>query len=74
MIQDINREMPSYPDILYRFLPRQPENLQSPTIESKTNTNPRIDLEFEENSPYQEGIISETYQRPDKSYFQEPRN
>ena len=34
---------------------------------------PRIDLEFDENSPYQEGIISETYQRPDKSYFQEPR-
>ena len=33
----------------------------------------RIDLEFEENSPYHEGIISETYQRPDKSYFQEPR-
>ena len=22
---------------------------------------------------YQEGIITETYQRPDKSYFQEPR-
>ena len=34
---------------------------------------PRIDLEFEENSLYQEGIISETYQRPDKSYFQEPK-
>ena len=34
---------------------------------------PRIDLEFEENSPYQEGIISETYERPDKSYFQEPK-
>ena len=30
-------------------------------------------MEFEENSPYQEGIISETNQRPDKSYFQEPR-
>ena len=34
---------------------------------------PRIDLEFKENSLYQEGIITETYQRPDKSYFQEPR-
>ena len=29
-------------------------------------------MDFEENSPYQEGIISETYQRPNKSYFQEP--
>ena len=28
-------------------------------------------MDFEENSPYQEGIISEAYQRPDRSYFQE---
>ena len=32
---------------------------------------PRIDSEFEENLQYQKGVISETYQRPDKSYFQE---
>ena len=31
-----------------------------------------INTDFEENSPYQEGVISETYQRPHKSYFQEP--
>ena len=30
-------------------------------------------MESEENSPYQERIISERYQRPDKSYFQELR-
>ena len=29
-------------------------------------------IDFEENSPYQEGIISETYERPDKSCIQEP--
>ena len=29
-------------------------------------------IDFEENSPYQEGIISERYERPDKSYIQEP--
>ena len=29
-------------------------------------------IDFEENSPYQEGIISKTYERPDKSYFKEP--
>ena len=28
--------------------------------------------DFEENSPYQEGIIVETYQRPDKSQLLEP--
>ena len=30
-------------------------------------------IEIEENSPFQEGIISETYERPDTSYVQEPQ-
>ena len=30
-----------------------------------------IDVDFEENSLHQEGIISELYQRPNKTYFQE---
>ena len=34
--------------------------------------NTYINTDFKENSPYQEGIISDTYQRPDRSYFQEP--
>ena len=29
-------------------------------------------IDVEENSPFQEGIISETYERPDTSYVQEP--
>ena len=29
-------------------------------------------IEIEENLPFQENIISEAYERPDKSYFQEP--
>ena len=29
-------------------------------------------LEIEESLPFQESIISEVYERPDKSYFQEP--
>ena len=28
-------------------------------------------LDIEENSPFQEGIISETYERPDRCYIQE---
>ena len=31
-----------------------------------------INMDFKENPPYQEGVISEMYQRPDRSYFQEP--
>ena len=30
-------------------------------------------MDFEENSPFQEGIMSETFQRPDKSFFQNPK-
>ena len=29
-------------------------------------------MDIEENSPFQENIISEIYERPHKSYFQEP--
>ena len=35
--------------------------------------NPECNTDFEENSPFQEGVISESYQRPDKSFFQEPK-
>ena len=31
-----------------------------------------LKIEIEENLPFQESIISEVYERPDKSYFQEP--
>ena len=31
-----------------------------------------INKDFEENLPYQEGIISEIYQRPDRSQLKEP--
>ena len=29
-------------------------------------------MDIEEKSPFQEKLISEIYERPDKSYFQEP--
>ena len=34
---------------------------------------PELNTNFEENSSFQEGVISEMYQRPDKLYFQEPQ-
>ena len=73
MIQDKNREYPYYPDPIYRPPPKPPENLQPHSPQSKPDTRPKIDIAFQENSLYQEGIISKAYQRPDKSYFQEPR-
>ena len=68
-----NREQSFYPDLIYRSPPRPPENLPPESPENKSITKPKIDTEFEENSLHQEGIISEFYQRPDKSYLQQPK-
>ena len=46
--------------------PKPPDNL------SKEKEVESSKIEIEENSPFQESIISEVYERPDKSYFQEP--
>ena len=35
--------------------------------------NPDLNMDFQENCPFQEGVISGTCQRPDKSFFQEPQ-
>ena len=73
-IQGKNREQPFYPDLIDRPPPRLPDNLRPNHPEGESDTKPKIDVEFEENSPHQEGIISEFYQRPDKSYFHEPKD
>ena len=54
--------------------PRPPENVWPGSPENKSVIKPKIDVEFEENSLHQEGIISEFYQRPDKSYLQQLKN
>ena len=67
------RPIPSYHEPFLRPSPRPPD-----TMSEKDNRKDLLDLDmdrnidFEENSPYQEGIISEIYERPDKSYIQEP--
>ena len=60
-------DVPFYPDLLLRNPKQQPikQNIQE--------INPRINFDFEENSPFQEGIISETFQRLDKSFFPNPK-
>ena len=73
-------DVPFHPGPTYRPPPK-PNRSQmpgshegSPNLDSSgsTNTNTDINLDFEENSPFQEGVISEAYQRPDKLFFQEP--
>ena len=57
---------PPYLEPSVRPPPKSPDNLsKKQEIESSK-------IEIEENSPFQESIISEVYERPNKSYFQEP--
>ena len=58
-----------HPDPLDKHLPRQ----QNADKGSPINQNTSINLDIEENSPFQEGVISETIQRPDKSFFSKPK-
>ena len=51
-------------------MPRSQESSQS--SHSPENTSSDINLDYEGSSPFQEGVISEAYERLDKSFFQEP--
>ena len=54
--------------------PKQQPIKQNITQNTKEiNPNPNINFDFEENSPFQEGIMSEMFQRLDKSFFQNPK-
>ena len=61
--------VPFHLDLLPRSSKQQPIKQDVQEI----NPNPDINLDFEENSPFQEGIMSETFQRLDKSFFQNPK-
>ena len=68
----INNSKPFLPDV-----PLHPDPLHKPSSlhqnTNKINHSPDINLGFEENSPFQEGIISETIQRLDRLFFQNLR-
>ena len=55
-------DVPLHPDPLLGTPKQQPikQNTQ------EFNPNPNINFDFEETSPFQEDIMSETFQRPDK--------
>ena len=66
--------VPFHPGSVYKPPPKlmkqdvsYPQSSQSSTDIDNINFN----FDFEENSPFQEGIMSKTFQRLDKSFFQE---
>ena len=63
----INNNNPFMPDV-----PLHPDPLLKISKQQNTHAishNPNINLDFEENSLFQEGIMSKTFQRLDKSFF-----
>ena len=62
-------DVPLHPDLLLGTPKQQPmkQNTQ------EFNPNPNINFDFEENSPFQEGIMLVIFQRLDKSFFQSPK-
>ena len=51
--------------------PPMPPNVDNAT--TSPNLGPEPNIDFEENSPHQEGIITETYVAPDQSYLEQPQ-
>ena len=67
-----HRPSQPYHDLYTRPPPRPPDVTNSVDSQKDlldTDLDRRVDID--ENSPFQEGIISETYERPDTSYVQE---
>ena len=65
-IQDIRREIPVYLDPIYRPPPKPTEIPLQEVPRNLLDLDPEINTAFKEDSPFKEGVISETYQRPDK--------
>ena len=71
-IQHISREIPAYTDPIYRPPPKPSEIPLQEIPRKLMDLDTGINMDFAENASYQEGVISETYQRLNRSYFQEP--
>ena len=65
-------QIPIYPDPLMKPPPRPPDMKTQDDRKINLDLDLEINKDFEENSLYQEGIMSEIYIRPDKSQLLEP--
>ena len=71
-------DVPLHPGPVYRPPPKPIKHNVSKQQGSQSSSsiediNPNINFDFEENSPFQEGVMSKTFQRLDKLFFQEPK-
>ena len=70
----INNDKSFSPDVLLHPLHKPLLKWQDMDKAIPNNNSRGTNLDIEENSPFQEGIISETVQRPDKMFFQKPKS
>ena len=54
-----------------RLPPKPPNTIKDVTSSPNLEQDPNVD--FKENSPHQEGIITEMYVAPDQSYLEQPQ-
>ena len=64
--------IPIYPNQITKPIPKLTERVTQNDKQADLELDLEINKDFEENSPYQEGIISEIYERPDKSQIVDP--
>ena len=65
-------KVPIYPNQITQHPTKPPDRVIQDDRQIDVELDLGINKDFEENSPYQEGIISEIYQRPDKSQLMDP--
>ena len=69
----INNDKSFPPDVPLLKHPLHEPLQKKQNVTSPQDWKTEINLDIEENSPFQEGVILELIQRPDKSFFQNPR-
>ena len=72
--REINNDKSFSPDVLLHLPHRSLLKQQNVEMVIPNNNKSGSKLDIEENSPFQEGIISEIIQRPDKMFFQKPKS
>ena len=72
----INNDKSFSPDVLLQLDPLCTPLPKQQNVDKffPTNQGTGINFDIEENSPFQEGVISETIQRLDKMFFQNPKS
>ena len=71
----INNDKSFLPDVLLHLDPLRTPLPKQQNVDKlfPTNQDTSINLDIEEHSPFQEGVISETIQRLNKTFFQNPK-